>query len=91
MISFNFTVSNPFSKQKWKTKFCRSVMLSKYKELDIQVTEDKTVIGISFYWNIKQDHAGVGLELSLVGNTMMLSISDTRHWDEDTGEFQIYE
>lgn len=89
MISFSFNLSNPFS-DRWDNIYNRSAVLGK-KAVEFEVYRDTTIVSLSFRWNIRQDHAGMNLELGLLGYTVSAQYYDTRHWNEEAGRFYIYE
>jgi hypothetical protein len=90
MISFSFNLRNPFS-DRWETVYHRSAMLGKHTGAEIQVIKDTTIVDFGFRWAIRQDHAGVMLDLGLFGYSVMLHYYDTRHWNDEEGRFYIYE
>ena len=36
---------------------------------------------IEIDWTVQQDHAGVGLELALLGYEIAFNLHDSRHWN----------
>ena len=89
MINFNFGLRNPFS-DRWDNIFNRSWVFAKHKAAEFEVYCDTTVVSMSFRWTMRQDHAGMCLELGLLGYTVSLQYYDTRHWNEDEGRFYNY-
>jgi len=90
MISFSFNLRNPFS-DRWDNIYNRSAVIGKHKAVEFEVYRDTTIIGLSFRWTIRQDHAGMNLELGLFGYTVSAQYYDTRHWNDEKGRFNIYD
>jgi hypothetical protein len=44
-----------------------------------------------FTWTRKCDHAGVSLKLGLFGYQVEGRFYDSRHWDEDTNDYKVYD
>lgn len=93
MISFSFSIANPFKHKPFKD----------YWQRDISLTKNKT-FEIGFYryaWNLFEfqidtrwrgrDHAGPSIELGIFGYTGRIGISDNRHWNSQTNDWQKYD
>jgi hypothetical protein len=90
MINFSFGLRNPFS-NRWDNIYNRGTTFSKYhKAVEFEVYRDTTIVSLSFRWNIRQDHAGMSLDLGLFGYTVSAQYYDTRHWNDEEGRFCIY-
>ncbi len=89
MINVSFGLRNPFS-DRWDNIHNRSKVLGK-KAVEFEVYRDTTIVSFAFRWNIRQDHAGMNLELGLFGYTVSAQYYDTRHWNEEAGRFYIYD
>lgn len=90
MINFSFGLRNPFA-NRWDNIFNKSKQISKHKFAEFEVYRDTTIVSISFRWTTRQDHAGMMLELGLLGYTVSGQYYDTRHWNEEEGRFYIYD
>ncbi len=88
MINFSFGLRNPFS-DRWDNIYNRSAVLGK-KAVEFEVYRVTTIVSFAFRWNIRQDHAGMNLELGLFGYTVSAQYYDTRHWNEEAGRFYNY-
>ncbi len=93
MISFSFNIANPFKHEPFKIYWQRDIVISKNKNLEI-----------GFYryaWNLFEfqvdlrwrgsDHAGPSFEINVLGYTARLGISDSRHWDSTTNDWQKHD
>ena len=91
MISFSFNLSNPFS-SRWENIFNRSVVFDKYhKAAEFEIYRDNTIISLMFRWSARQSHAGILLDIGLLGYTVSAQYYDTRHWNDEAGRFYVYE
>ena len=90
MISFSFNLRNPFS-DRWDNIFNRSWVFARHKAAEFEVYRDTTIVSASFRWSTRQDHAGMNVELGLLGYTVSLQYYDTRHWNEEEGRFYNYD
>lgn len=92
MIYFNLSISNPWAKDTFDNLWHRDWVISGYKYIELECTsDDSTVLKISVSATARRDHAGLSLELGLLGRSVHLSIYDTRHWDRVTGTWQSYD
>jgi hypothetical protein len=81
MILFNFNIRNPRSTT-FKNLWCRAYNTPfKHKYIELEFTRDSTLISFMFDWTIRQDHAGLDLELGLFGYNIHFKFYDSRHWD----------
>jgi hypothetical protein len=87
MISFNFHLRNP-----WSIKFenlwsqaCATPFANKYIELEVY--KDSSILALSFAWTVRQSHAGVDIELGLLGHCLHFVFFDNRHWDGVNNEY----
>jgi len=91
MIHFSVGLRNPFS-DRWDNVYNRSAVVDKFhKAVEIEVYRDTTIISFAFRWTIRQDHAGMSLDLGLFGYTVSAQYYDTRHWNEEAGRFNRYD
>ena len=91
MIYFNINLRYPgwwkrFANIKncfWKTPW-------KHKYLELQVIKNDNLFRFEFEWTVRQDHAGVNLELGLFGYEVHFTFYDSRHWDPEEGRWMSY-
>lgn len=88
MFNLSFGLRNPFS-DRWDNIYNRSAVLGK-KAVEVEVYRDTTIVSFEFRWNIRQDHAGMSLDLGLLGYTVSAQYYDTRHWNNEKGRYYIY-
>jgi len=88
MISLNFSLRNPWSttfKNLWFRFYTTPV---KNKFVELEAYRDSSIISFMFDWTIRQSHAGVNLEIGLVGYCFHFNLYDNRHWDADSGHWE---
>jgi hypothetical protein len=88
MISLNFNIRNPWSNT-FKNLWCRAYDTPfKNKHIELEFTQDVTLVSLMFNWTIRQSHAGLDLELGLFGYNVHFTFYDSRHWDYARGIYQ---
>jgi hypothetical protein len=88
MISFNFNIRNPWSNT-FNNLWCRAYDTPfKNKFIELEFTQDFTLVSVMFNWTVRQSHAGLDLELGLFGYNFHFNFFDNRHWDAEIGKYQ---
>jgi len=81
MIHASFGLSNP-----WGTPFDnlwnRFGRLTKNKSWELELLKGRQLVGFEVGYTIRQSHAGLSLELALLGYSIAFQIYDNRHWDQ---------
>lgn len=91
MISFNFNLSNPWSKR-WKNVWCRAYELPiKNKFIELEVIKDTSIVCFTFRLNTRTDHGGFYIDLGLLGYSFSFNFYDSRHWNVEAGRYYIYD
>ena len=89
MIYFNINIRNPWWWDRWNNIKCWSgPTFLKNKYWEVQLMKCEELFRIEFNWTIRQDHAGIELELGLLGYKISCNIYDCRHWDHVKGTWQ---
>lgn len=95
MFSINFTLLN-FGRSFGSTKhyFHRAKQLTKHKFYEIQISKFGISSLLEFsldthWWG--RDHAGLALSITFLGYLFDFSLYDHRHWNEETGTWEIYD
>lgn len=87
MIYFNVNIRNPLW-NRFKTIYNKSGGTPfKHKFWEIQIMQDDELFRIEVEWSIRQDHAGLRLELGLLGYKAAFTFYDSRHWNYEEGRF----
>ena len=84
MIFIGFALRNPFRQQhEFVHGWVKS--LTKNKTIEIGVYRNNSIIGASFnITGFRQDHAGFGFDLELLGYNLDFIFYDNRHYNERT-------
>lgn len=66
--------------------------LGKHKRFEVALYCDGALTtGFTFYKHIHCDHTPCRLEVALLGITLGIEYYDSRHWNNDTGTYEIYD
>jgi hypothetical protein len=89
MIHVSFGLSNP-----WGTPFDnlwnQFGRLTKNKSWELELLKGRQIIGFEFSYTMRQSHAGLSIELALLGYSISFQIYDTRHWDYTANTWEVY-
>lgn len=88
MIYFNFNIRNP----KWTERFTNvkcwhGSTFVKNKYWEVEIIKCDNILRIEFEFTIRQDHAGINLELGLLGYEIHFTLYDNRHWDYENNRW----
>ena len=90
MIYLNFSIRNPFS-QKFKNLWCRVYDTPhKNKFIELEVYKDSSLVSLHFNLTTRQSHAGLDIELGLLGYCLHFNLYDNRHWNYEEGRWMFY-
>jgi hypothetical protein len=86
MIYINLTIRNPWSARfehvrSWSGK------LFGHKGWEVEILRSDTIISVEVKFTVRQDHAGLTVEVGLFGYTLGAQVYDSRHWDYETNKF----
>ena len=89
MIYFNFTLRNPFSKNKFRAYKSWGGSITKNKSWEFEIYKHSyTLIGLEVDAKFTgDDHAGFLLSLNILGIEISFNIYDNRHWDDITNNW----
>lgn len=90
MIYFGFDITNPW-RRRWANVWNRVYPTphpSKYIELEM--FKDSTIVSFNFRFATRQDHAGVSIDIGLLGYSFKFQFYDIRHWNSVEGRWMIY-
>lgn len=90
MIYVGFNIANPWSKR-W-TNVWNKVYPTPHpnKYIELEVLKDSTILAASFNFTTRQDHAGLTVEVGLLGYSFLFQLYDTRHWNSKEGRWMRY-
>ena len=88
-----FSLHNVFCEDKFKNLKAMWWKIAKHKVIELEFLYYKPMIielGISIKpW--RMDHAGCSVEIGLLRYSVQLQYYDTRHWDDETNDWEKYD
>ena len=92
MISFNFSISNPWAKENFANLWNKSWLPFKNKGVELEfIRHSYDIFQVHANITARTDHAGVSAKLALFGYSIHFSFYDTRHWDSENDQWQVYD
>jgi len=88
MISLNFNLRNPWSNTFKNLWCCVYHTPFKNKFIELEIIHDFTLISFMFNWTVRQSHAGLDIELGLLGYNIHFNFYDNRHWDGKSNRWE---
>ena len=89
MIHLSFGLSNPWG-QPFDNLWNRSGLITNHTAWEVELLQTRTLIGFEFSYTRRQSHAGLTVELALFGYSASFMIYDTRHWNPETGAWEVH-
>ena len=90
MIYFNVNIRNP----KWNRFELINCWMGEtpipHKFWELQILKCPELLRCEFEVTTQQDHAGMNIELALLGYHIGFTIYDNRHWNSEEGRWMIY-
>ena len=83
MIYFSLGLKNPFSNRFSVVYEKSGKTWNSHKFWDLTIFKDNSIIRFVFDFGIRQDHAGFGFEIGLLGWGIDYRFYDHRHWDDE--------
>jgi hypothetical protein len=90
MIYLSLNLSNPWSR-KWQIVKSLSRQLTRNTYAEFNIYRTGNILGLEVNWTLRQDHAGVRLQLGLVGWEVEMHVYDIRHWNSTTENWETYD
>jgi hypothetical protein len=93
MIDFGIRLRNPFQCRPFSNLWNGAWALSTYKFFELQFSRyafNWLELAVDLNWR-QTDHAGPWITVNVFGWTVDLRIVDSRHWDDVTNTWAIYE
>ena len=87
MINLRFKLSNPFS-DRWANIYNIGGYLTENKSWELQIMKTNAIVDVSINFTMHSDHAGLTVELGLLGFSGHLTIHDNRHWDYENKRWE---
>lgn len=90
MIYSKFSITNPWAKDNFKHLKIWSGRLAKSKVWELElISSNQYLLHAEFDLTFRgRDHAGINLELGLLGFVVSLHVYDCRHWDYKNNKWE---
>jgi len=89
MIYLSFGLSNPWGRP-FDNLWNRSGLITNHTAWEVELCVVKTLIGFEINYTRRQDHAGLTVALAVFGRNISFQIYDTRHWNPETGAWEVH-
>ena len=89
MIHISVGLSNPWGRP-FDNLWNRSGLITNHKAWEVEILQTRELIGFEFSVTQRQSHAGLTLELAALGRSVCFRIYDTRHWNQETGAWEVH-
>ena len=92
IINIRIELSNPFDRWEYfRNLGCISGKVFKHKAWELEHTfYTGMLFDTDIHWNRNTDHAGLTVVVGVLGYGIGFRIYDTRHWNYETKEWQVY-
>mgnify|MGYP001805996116 CR=1 FL=1 len=90
MIYLGFELANPFINRYSCVYEKEGKTCNPNKFWAFTVVKNSCIIGFSFNWSTRQDHAMIGFDVSLLGWNLDFRVYDSRHWDDKNNRWCEY-
>ena len=87
MIHISVGLSNPWGRP-FDNLWNRSGLITAHKAWEIELLQTRTMIGFELSFTQRQSHAGLTVELAVLGRSVCFTIYDTRHWNHKNGAWE---
>lgn len=90
MIYFGFNLTNPWCKR-WENVW-NKVYITPHpsKCVELERFKDNTIVSFTFRLTTRQDHAGLMIDIGLLGHSVLFNFYDIRHWNTEQGRWMQY-
>lgn len=89
MIHISVGLSNPWGRP-FDNLWNRSGLITAHKAWEVELLQTRTMIGFELSFTQRQSHAGLTVELAVLGRSVCFTIYDTRHWNHETGTWEVH-
>ena len=83
--------AKPASIEWYGSGYVRDYRLTKNKNFEIQVMRSPTLVAVALAVGYQVDPAGARLEIGLLGFDLILTLYDSRLWNDETDQYENYE
>jgi hypothetical protein len=91
MISFHFSISNPWAKDNFANLWHKDWLVAKHKAIELEfIRHAYDLFNVHISTPMRTDHAGVAVIIALFGYGLHFTFYDTRHWNYDIKAWEIH-
>jgi len=92
ILNIRIELTNPFDRWDYFNNLgCISGRLFKHKAWELEHSYySPMLVDADIRWTRQTDHAGLEFGIGILGYGVNFRIYDTRHWNSETKEWQIY-
>lgn len=89
MFNLLFQLENPWASERFQNLLARHGRLTKHKSWELDVLRyTPTVLKANVSLTHAVDHAGLSIEVGLLGYDLLFKIYDNRHWSYELGDWE---
>jgi hypothetical protein len=89
MIHYSFRIRNPYS-NRFEHAVTKHGVVTQNKAWEFNIYRTATVFSNSLELTMRRDHAGLRLEIGLLGYDVEFQIYDVRHWDYEENTYSTH-
>jgi len=89
ILGLNLSIQGWFPEQYSEVKSWDGVTPIQHKHWTFTLLRTSDLVEVSAKYTWRRDHAGLTVALSLLSWSLELEIYDHRHWDHNTGQWQV--
>lgn len=92
MFNFCVNIRHPNWHERFENIACHAGdTFLEHKFWEVQVIKNDNLLRFEFDFTTQTDHAGINLELGLLGYEIHFTFYDNRHWNSETKSWQVYD
>lgn len=91
MISLQFSLLNPWSNRFRNLRHWSGYAPIKHKFWELEILQDTCIFTFELFVTQHRDHAGLSIELGLLGHAVHFTFYDNRHWDYSSNSWEKHE
>lgn len=92
VINVYINLPSPIKRNDFQNLFNISKLVAKNKAIELEfLYYSKNWFIFDFSISRKTDHAGLNFEIGLFGYSIHFIFYDTRHWNTETDDYEIYD
>ena len=86
MIHYSFRIQNPYS-NRFEHAVTKHGIVTQNKAWEFNIYRTAVIFSKSLELNMRRDHAGLRVEVGLLGYEIEFHFFDVRHWDYEQKEY----